>query len=262
MRVINVPRRARERSETGIYHIILRGNSKQEIFHDDEDFIRFIETLYRYKTETNMKVYGWCLMNNHVHLLSEKGEEEISATMKRIGVSYVWFYNRKYDTTGHLFQDRFKSEIIDSDKYLMTVIRYIHQNPVKARLVKNPADWKWSSCSGYYGEKTSFANLLDSYLILGMLAEDRNMAIRKFIEFNEAPNDDKCLDDYIRIRLKDEEAREEIKKEMIGFNLAEIKSLPKEQRDEMLSRIKKIEGITQRQAARILGISPNLIFKS
>ena len=173
-------------------------------------------------------------MNNHVHLLSEKGEEEISATMKRIGVSYVWFYNRKYETTGHLFQDGFKSEIIDSDKYLMTVIRYIHQNPVKARLVKNPADGN----GAVVRVLTSFANLLDSYLILGMLAEDRNTAIRKFIEFNEAANDDKCLDYYIRIRLKDEEAREEIKKEMVGFNLAEIKSLPKEERDEMLSRIK------------------------
>jgi len=262
MRVINVPRRAREKSDNGIYHIILRGNSRQEIFHDDEDFIRFIETLNRYKTKTNMKVHGWCLMNNHVHLLLEKGEEELSATMKRIGVSFVWFYNRKYETTGHLFQDRFKSEIIDSDKYLLTVIRYIHQNPVKARLVKNPVDWKWSSCPGYYGEKTLYANLLDSDLILGMFAEDRNTAIREFIEFNEAVNDDKCLEDDIKRRLKDEEAIEEIKKVMVGFNLVEIKSLPKEQRDEILSRIKKIEGITQRQAARILGISPNLIFKS
>jgi REP element-mobilizing transposase RayT len=216
MRVINVPRRAREKSENGIYHIILRGNSRQEIFHDDEDFIHFIETLDKYKTQTNMKVHGWCLMNNHVHLLLEKGEEELSATMKRIGVSFVWFYNMKYETTGHLFQDRFKSEIIDSDKYLMTVIRYIHQNPVKAGLDKNPVDWKWSSCSGYYGKKTFFANLLDSNLILGMFAEDRNTAIKKFIEFNEAANDDKCLDDDIRIRLKDEEAREEIKKVMVG----------------------------------------------
>jgi len=260
--VINMPRKAREKSENGIYHIILRGNGRQEIFHDDEDFIRFIETLDRYKTETKMKVHGWCLMNNHIHLLLEKGEEELSTTMKRIEVSFVWFYNRKYETTGHLFQDRFKSEIIDSDKYLMTVIRYIHQNPVKVGLVENPDDWKWSSCSGYYGEKKFFPDLLYSDLILGLFAEDRNTAIRKFIEFNESTNDDKCLDYDIRIRLKDEEAREEIKKVMAGFNLAEIKILPKEQRDEMLSRIKRIKGITQRQAARILGISPNLIFKS
>jgi len=189
-----VPRKARVKSENGMYHVILRGNSRQEIFHDDEDFIRFIETLERYKKETNMRIYGWCLMNNHVHLLLEKGEEELSATMKRIGVSFVWFYNTKYDTTGHLFQDRFKSEIIDSDKYLMTVIRYIHQNPVKARMVENPADWKWSSCSAYYGKKTFFADLLDSDLILGLFGEDRNAAVRKFIEFSESANDDNCLE--------------------------------------------------------------------
>jgi len=257
-----MPRKAREKSETGIYHIILRGNSRQEIFHDDEDFFRFLERLDKYKKASKIKIHGWCLMNNHVHLLLEEGAEELSVTMKRIGVSFVWFYNAKYNATGHLFQDRFKSETIDNDKYLMTVIRYIHQNPVKAGLVEKPANWKWSSCSGYYGKHAFFADLLDSELILGLFGEDRITAVRRFIEFNESANDDNCLEADLRLRLKDDEARCEIKKIMEGFELTEIKSLPKEERDEFLARIKSIEGVTQRQAARILGISPNLIFKS
>ena len=223
-------RKAREKGESGIYHIILRGNGRQEIFHDDEDFIRFIETLDRYKTETKMKVHGWCLMHNHIHLLLEEGKEELSATMKRIGVSFVWFYNRKYDITGHLFQDRFKSEIIDSDEYLMTVIRYIHQNPIKAGLAIKPAGWKWSSCAGYYGEEIFPPGLLYSEFILGLFSEERNTAINEFIKFNESTNDDKCLDYNIRIRLNDEEAMQEIKKIMTDINPVEIKSLPKKQR--------------------------------
>jgi REP element-mobilizing transposase RayT len=257
-----MPRKAREKSENGIYHIILRGNSRQEIFHDDEDFIHFIKVLGKYKKEAKMKVHGWCLMDNHVHLLLEEGAEELSATMKRIGVSFVWYYNTKYNMTGHLFQDRFRSEIIDSDRYLMTVIRYIHQNPVKAGLAEKPADWKWSSCSSYYNEHIFPSNLLDSDFILGLFAEDKITAVRRFIEFNEATNNDNCMDADIRPRFKDEEAREEIKRITEGIEPAEIKSLPREKRNEILSSIKSIEGITQRQTARILGISPNLIFKS
>ena len=145
-----MPRRAREKSESGIYHIILRGANRQEIFHDDDDSTRFLETIEKYKKQVEIIVYGWCLMSNHLHMLLGEGKEELSITMKRIGVSFAWYYNWKYRTTGHLFQDRFASEIVDSDVYLMTVIRYIHQNPVKAGLVKCPLDWKLSSCAGYY----------------------------------------------------------------------------------------------------------------
>ena len=140
-------RHAREKSKSGIYHIILRGANKQELFHDDEDKSRFLETLDRYKMESKLKVYGWCLMGNHVHLLIGEGKENLSVTMKRIGVSFVAFYNWKYNTTGHLFQDRFKSENVEDDEYLVTVIRYIHQNPVNAGLTGKPSEWKWSSCS-------------------------------------------------------------------------------------------------------------------
>ena len=106
--VISMPRGAREKSEIGIYHIMIRGANRQEIFHDDEDNLRILETLNKIKATSEIKVYGWCLMGNHVHLLLGEGKEDLSVTMKRIGVSYVWYYNRKYKTTGHLFQDGLK----------------------------------------------------------------------------------------------------------------------------------------------------------
>ena len=128
---------------------MLRGANKQEIFHDDEDSW-FLHTLVRYKKEIELSVFGWCLMGNHVHMLLKEGKESISDTMRRIGVSYVLFYNDKYLTSGHLFEGRFRSEPVNSEAYLKTVVRYIHQNPVKAGLVNRVEEWKWSSCRGYY----------------------------------------------------------------------------------------------------------------
>jgi putative transposase len=142
-------RQARQRSESGIYHIIMRGINKQIIFEDDEDREKFIGYLQYYKNIASYTIYGYCLMDNHIHLLIKEGKEPIGHTMKRIGVSYVAWYNRKYDRIGHLFQDRFKSEVVETDKYLLTVLRYIHQNPVKAGKEKSVENYKWSSYAEY-----------------------------------------------------------------------------------------------------------------
>lgn len=154
--VDRLPRSARLKSSTGIYHIINRGANRQEIFHDDDDKIKFLDTLKRYKIRTAMKVYAWCLMGNHVHLLVKEGSEEISLVMKRISVSYASYYNWKYHTNGQLFQDRFKSENVETQEYLITVTRYIHQNPVKAGIVTSPEKWKWSTCLGLWRECISY----------------------------------------------------------------------------------------------------------
>ncbi|MEW5919664.1 MAG: transposase [Bacillota bacterium] len=257
-----MPRAARQRSESGIYHIIVRGTNRQEIFHDDHDRIRYLETLKRFKINDAYKVLGWCLMSNHIHLLLQESKEDIADIMKRIGVSFVWYYNRKYNTIGHLFQDRYKSEAVERDAYLLAVIRYIHQNPVKAGIVKRPADWKWSSCPGYYGDNVYPPELLDSDLILGMFSKTGTTAIEWFKKFNEAENTDVCLDVTGIIRLTDERAREEIKRVISPLDIVEIKSLSKSRRNEVLLRVKKIKGVTQRQASRILGISQNLMFKA
>lgn len=135
-------------------------------------------------------------MSNHIHLLLKEGNEELSITMKRIGVSFVHYYNWKYRTTGHLFQDRFKSENVETNRYLLTVVRYIHQNPVKAGIVNRIDEWNWSSCDGYYGEGASYLRgLLDRDLVLGMFSNDTKIAIEKFKEFNERKNNDACLED-------------------------------------------------------------------
>lgn len=257
-------RKAREKSASGIYHIIWRGANRQEIFHDEEDCIKFLDIIEKYKKKSEMSVYAWCLMSNHVHLLLKEGKEDISITMKRIGVSFVLYYNWKYRTTGHLYQDRFKSENVEDTKYFLTVIRYIHHNPVKAGIINRVDEWRWSSCLGYYDKNYHPGNLLDKDFILNMFSPDITIAKERFKAFNEKQNNDKCLDDgeNKRKRLTDEEARLKIKKFLGAIEIAQVKSLPKIKRDELLRKLKGIDGLSQRQTARILGISPNFIFKA
>jgi putative transposase len=258
--VLKMPRRARVKSRSGVYHIMLRGANRQEIFHDDEDCLKFLDILHIYKIKAEVEIYSWCLMGNHIHLLIKEGSEDISASMKRIGVSYVSYYNWKYRTSGHLFQDRFKSENVENIQYLLTVVRYIHQNPLKAGIVKRMDEWRWSSCREYYGTHHEGRKLLDPNFIIGMFSGDNILAKERFIEFNEKINQDQCLDHHMNDRrLTDEEAREVIKNLLNGFEIAHVKSLPRLQRNEILKKTKEIKGLSQRQTARILGVSRTLI---
>lgn len=145
-----MPRVARERSESGIYHVMVRGINKQDIFLDDEDNLRYLQTIARVKERIRFSVYGYCLMRNHVHLLlREENEISISQVMQRIGVSYVQWYNTKYERVGHLFQDRFLSVPIETDNQFLAVLRYIHRNPVEAGISRTCADYPWSSYAAY-----------------------------------------------------------------------------------------------------------------
>ena len=154
----DMARRARETSGTGIYHVMLRGINRQNIFEDEEDYRRFAELLFMmaFPTDDSGKplpprcfFYAYCLMTNHVHLLIKEASESLSAVIKRIGVSYAQYYNKKYIHFGHLFQDRFKSEPVNDYAYFFTLLRYIHQNPMAAGLTKDVASYRWSSWSEY-----------------------------------------------------------------------------------------------------------------
>ncbi len=130
-----MPRRTIHKSNTGIYHVILRGLNKQRIFEDDEDFEKFLKTLETNNESSGYVIYAYCLMTNHIHLLMKEGAEDLGTVFKRVGATYVYWYNWKYSRRGHLFQDRYKSEAVETNAYFLTVLRYIHQNPIKAGIV-------------------------------------------------------------------------------------------------------------------------------
>jgi putative transposase len=111
-----MPRSGRRLSASKTYHVMIRGNERKAIFLDDEDRAYFVSMLAMKNLERRFAVYAYCLMDNHVHLIINEGEEGISRIMKRLQVSYVHYFNQKYGRSGHLFQDRFKSEAIEDDQ--------------------------------------------------------------------------------------------------------------------------------------------------
>ncbi len=130
-----MPRQQRSKSKSGYYHIMIRGNERKNIFLDEQDKSRFVEILNDKKKSVSFYLQAFCLMDNHVHLMISEGVDDIARVMKRITVSYVYYFNKKYKRIGHLFQDRFRSEVVEDDNYVLSLARYIHQNPVKAGIV-------------------------------------------------------------------------------------------------------------------------------
>lgn len=110
-------RRARRKSRTGIYHVISRGIDRQIIFEDNEDYRRLLDTLKECQEKSGCEIYAYCLMGNHIHLLLKENKEDLGIMFRRLGASYVYWYNKKYKRRGYLFQGRYKSEAVESDSY-------------------------------------------------------------------------------------------------------------------------------------------------
>lgn len=254
-----MPRKSREMSSSGIYHIMLRGINRQDIFQDDEDMSKWIGTLGNYKSVCGYEVYGYCLMSNHIHLILREGKETVSQVIKRIGASYVYWYNMKYERCGHLFQDRYKSECVENDSSLLTVLRYILQNPVKAGIVKDPAKYRWSSYDEYIRQDSS---LTDTGFVLGILSHDHVKAVGVFKEYMGEESKEMCLDDEIRKRrqVSDEEARKLIRKLSGSDNLQILQQLDKKDRNEIIKKLKGND-VSIRQLARITGVGRRIIEK-
>ena len=180
--------------------------------------------------------------------------------MKRIGTSYAWWHNRKYQRTGHVFQGRYGSECVEDDKYLLTVIRYIHKNPVKAGMISEPEDYRWSSIQAYYDEHEEPTGLTDTSFILVIFAEEQTEAIRRFREHMKMEIHETCLDDEIKPGKTDGEVKAEIEAMLNGKPVTTLQLMEKQKRNEILRRSRVIEGATRRQIARVSGLNQNIVF--
>lgn len=251
-----MPRAKRKKSQSGIYHVILRGINKQTIFKEEEDYIRFLRTLKSCQEKSGYKVYAYCLMGNHIHLLLKEEKEELGNIMRRIGASFVFWYNNKYNRCGHLFQDRYKSEPVEDEVYFLTVVRYIHQNPIKAGIAKNVDVYKWSSYREYIGE----SDLIYTDFALNLFSNDRKKAIESFKSFHLESNEDKCLDINENKKITDTEAIEIIKKICHLHSPEEVQTLRKDVRNRYLKAFKQ-QGLSTRQIARLTGVSRHIVLK-
>lgn len=247
-----MPRQARKKSQTGIYHIMLRGINGQQIFVDSEDYEKFLEILKECKAISEFEIFAYCLMGNHIHLLLKEVKEPVEQMMKRIATRFVYWYNIKYQRVGHLFQDRFKSEPVEKDEYFLTVIRYIHQNPVKSGICKNPQDYTFSSYNEYFKNKT----IVDCDFAFGIIGRD------EFIKFNNEKAFDQCLDieEKPTIRVTDEQAKKIIMKYSKCRSISEFEVLPTDLKEKYIKKF-HANGISIRQISRLCGETKGFVEK-
>lgn len=155
--------------EGAMYHITTRGNRRENIFRSDDDFKVYLNILkdsLAFYSHSNYVLVAYCLMSNHVHLIIKTGKEPLASLMRRVNSLYTRYFNKKYEYTGHLFQSRYFSEIITNDRQVLQVSRYVHLNPVKAKIVFKAEDYLWSSYRIFIGNESDKGNLLNSDIVL------------------------------------------------------------------------------------------------
>lgn len=140
-----IARQCREWFPGATYHLMARGIRRMEIFEDEFDFQVFLKIMQQQSVNNDCRIHAYCLMTNHFHLLVETGEVEIGQFMMHLSGKYAMYYNRHHGYSGHVFERRYKSCLVKTDDYFLQTSRYIHLNPVKARMAAHPEDYRYSS---------------------------------------------------------------------------------------------------------------------
>ena len=247
-------RRVRENGRNGYIHIIERGVNHQDIFYHDSDYERFLEMLGELKEEMGFDVICYCLMSNHVHLLLHDKDRRFAAIMRMLASRYALYFNRKYERSGHLFEDRYRSRPIDTKAYLLACVAYIHNNPEKAH-ISSREKYRWSSFSDYVrdnGEstfcKTDFVRQLTGSREVFIVMHDQQNPYTTLKE--------QCFED--RTGLKDGVVRDYLCEILGSEDPTCIQTLQPTERDKILNDLKKLR-ISCGQISRITGISLYLV---
>ncbi|XFO68049.1 hypothetical protein SPSIL_042690 [Sporomusa silvacetica DSM 10669] len=243
---------------------MLRGNERRDIFLDDADKLTFIDFLYAKKSDEGCLLYAYCLMDNHVHLVVKEGRNGIAKLMKRIGTSYVKYFNQKYQRVGHLFQDRYKSENIETDSYFVTVIRYVHQNPEKAGIDRIES-YKWSSFQAYLNGPGATRYLPEMTEVLGMFGQETEIALNRFRQFHAEYDGEKCLD-IRNCSEMDEEIEAYVQRllnDILQSNGVTLKDIAKKENTRILKafilKLRNDTGLSGRKLSQLTGINRETI---
>ena len=233
---------------------MLRGINRQTIFENNGDRSYFMTVLKNCKEVSGFRLHAFCLMDNHVHLLIEPAGEPLSLVIKRIGDRYVTWYNLKYQRTGHLFQNRYKSENVETDGYFMTVLRYILQNPMKAGMEKQPGAYRWSSYLAYEKGAGSITDIQFATELFG----GREI----LLDFVRQHNEDNVMDDTnYDWRLRDDQAREIMGRITQCDSTPAFQALPVSVRKEYIVEM-YLEKLSMGQIARLTGLSKTAVSKA
>lgn len=250
-----MPRQKRMKASSKVYHVMIRGINKQDIFLDKQDLLKFIKEVERTKEKYEYEIYAYSLMSDHVHIIIYDKNNNMSIAMQSLEISYSLYFNKKYERKGHLFDNRFRNKIVEDRNYLKNLVRYIHKNPENAGL----KPYEWTSYNEYlYNEK-----IISKNLILKLFGNTFIEAINNFKIFHKNYNRYQDYDkDYeFLTSITDEEAIKIIKNILMEENLLKIQQYDKKKRDISIMKILKIEGIKKQQISRIIGISTKTIKK-
>jgi putative transposase len=179
-----MPRTARKIPDVGALHIVARRNNKRLLFRKEVDYKYMLSLIHEYKMRCSCLIYHYVLMPTHIHLLAGIGQDtRISKVMHGICMRYALHFNKRHGNIGHFWQNRFRSSVINDDRYMIRCGAYIEKNPVAAGLVATPEDYRWTSYRFYaFGEKNPIVDVVPFYESLGKTPEARQIAYRKMIE--------------------------------------------------------------------------------
>jgi len=243
-------RRSRRISSTGIYHIMLRGINKEQIFGKKHYKTKILKLLKETKDEIAFSIIAYCVMDNHFHLLAKIGNEDLKEIMKKLNVKYALYYNRLEDRYGYVFQDRFKSEAVENEKYFLGVLRYIHNNPLKANLTDNIINYQWSSAKDYFYNNT---DLIDENYMNYIL----NLFKTKdfFLVFH------KSFDDNLYLDTKEEQiinkqliVQREIEEFINNYGIVDKSQITFKMKEELAKKLIKHNIITIKEVAGLCNL--------
>ena len=249
-------RTPRKQCESEIYHVISRGTGRQLIFEGDDDRELFLDILEECARGTSVEVYAWCLMGNHVHLLLHAPISRIANCMKSLCGRYAQTYNRQHGRVGHLFQERFKSEPVEDEAYLISVVSYIHYNPEKAGMA-NQEEYRWSSYKEYVGGHDT-RRICSTDFVLGVFG-----GVEEFVRHHDNhAAETACMDiDAAAVavwRMSDEDAIALAEQTLDGIKVNDLKTFDRPTRNSAIGDLLSV-GLSIRQIERLTGISRGVI---
>ncbi|WDV46790.1 transposase [Clostridiaceae bacterium M8S5] len=241
-------RKPRIHYDGALYHVICRGNNKNYIFADNEDKEKYKELLKNYKKRYNYKIYAYCIMGNHVHILIEVAKIPLSKIMQGIQQVYTQYYNKKENRSGHVFEQRYKANLCDKDEYLFSLIRYIHQNPIRAD-IEEGLSYKYSSHNNYINAKSEKTVDLEYPLSLfGEKVKEQITEYKKFIEVTEENIQVLKTEELMPVIIKKEFEDMEDKKYTIDQIIEKVCKYYDVEREEVNLKIRKEKFVKARKA--------------
>jgi len=250
-----MPRYARQRHEKGIHHVVVQGKRLEQVFEKDAEKELYLETLLKYKAKTGVKLYAFCILNNHAHLvIEETTDESVSSFMRRIGVSFSYWYRQRYDLPRgeELFRGRYLSEPLETEEAILRVVRQIHQEPVKVGVSDKMENYYWSSYRFYLKP----SDLVDRRLILDSLHFGGG-----YVSYMEEETEPMHMLEEVPLRYgrSDDEAAALIQVRLQEEGYISLKQLEQEERDEFLKKLKYVDEVSIQQLSRVTGVNRGYI---